>query len=468
MTKIRSAYSRSTPIPLSMQLNRQSLPSRSAARRTTGGSAPWNLTALAIRFPNSETSSVRSPRTARQRAGRDRRPALPQQAARARRWPRRATSSSSTVRARLAAAADAREGEQVVDERLHALGAVDRELDVLVCTLVELALRSGAGAPGRSSRSCAAAPAGRARRRTRTARGRRWIACSSSACASSCVRASSTSASSVTMRSRIDSISPPSSMISRAPPLTDTGCSKEPAATRRVSRPSAASGLVMMLRNSRPAPSRLPRISAAAISREVCRSAASSLSFLRAFESLVFRSPCRRSSGTLTASNSRLPVRLCAIGRVRPLRRRCRVGATKPSCHACARARTLVEVTRQRRPAGRPQAFEFPVGERLGIASRFVGLEGFGVGADDVAAYAGLLVDKGVFEAERGEQGRLHVVQDDFSLVVEPVVGEERKTDARHCEQEQDADRQPQPLPHTQAGSRSRRGPGDAHPVDGL
>ena len=49
-------------------------------------------------------------------------------------------SRSTSARSRCVEPADAGERQQVVDELLHALGAVDRELDVLVAALVELAL----------------------------------------------------------------------------------------------------------------------------------------------------------------------------------------------------------------------------------------------------------------------------------------------------------------------------------------
>ncbi len=57
---------------------------------------------------------------------------------------RRRTASFSVDQLVLAPAApDAREREQVVDQGLHPLGAVDREVDVLVGALVELAADSG-------------------------------------------------------------------------------------------------------------------------------------------------------------------------------------------------------------------------------------------------------------------------------------------------------------------------------------
>ena len=61
------------------------------------------------------------------------------------------------------------EREQVVDQRLHPDGAVDRVADVLVGLVVQLARIAARPAAGRSSPPCAAAPAGHARRRRRTA-----------------------------------------------------------------------------------------------------------------------------------------------------------------------------------------------------------------------------------------------------------------------------------------------------------
>ena len=112
----------------------------SPSMRTSGASAPRNLIALPIRFWNSDTSSVRSPRTAGQLARLSRCAPLSSSSADS-----DASACASSVvevdELELAAAApDAREREQVVDQHLHALGAVDRELDVLVGALVELAV----------------------------------------------------------------------------------------------------------------------------------------------------------------------------------------------------------------------------------------------------------------------------------------------------------------------------------------
>ena len=56
------------------------------------------------------------------------------------RWARATSSPVSTTSCGCVSAPDAREGEQVVDQLLHPLGAVDGERDVLVAALVELAL----------------------------------------------------------------------------------------------------------------------------------------------------------------------------------------------------------------------------------------------------------------------------------------------------------------------------------------
>ena len=139
MTKIRSAYSSSTPIPLSVHGEAPDAPSRSAAIATRGGSSPRNLIALAIRFWNTAVSSPASPLDRRQVAVR--RPRRPRRRARRRAVrapPRRARPRSIRSCARVIR--PTRENvEQVVDERLHPLRAVDGELDVLVRALVELA-----------------------------------------------------------------------------------------------------------------------------------------------------------------------------------------------------------------------------------------------------------------------------------------------------------------------------------------
>ena len=119
-----------------------------------------------------------------------------------------------------------RERQQVVDQVLHALRAVDREADVLVRARVELRRRSAAGAAGRTTRPCAAAPAGRARRRRRTARAR-WLERRRSA------SAACSAASSATIRARIASTSSASSTTSRRARRCVTSRSKSPRATSR-------------------------------------------------------------------------------------------------------------------------------------------------------------------------------------------------------------------------------------------
>ena len=144
MTKILSAYCGSIPIPLSPQVNshearrrRPTCATRTdapAAARPRGTSPP-----LPIRFWNSWTSRLWSPSTRGSGS-----------------W---VTSAPASLDGRLQLAKrlgedllevhlletgrlppDAGEHQQVVDELLHPLGAVDRELDVLLTALVELAL----------------------------------------------------------------------------------------------------------------------------------------------------------------------------------------------------------------------------------------------------------------------------------------------------------------------------------------
>ena len=141
MTKIRSAYSSSTPIPLSVQ--REAPEARRRARprtRRAAAPSPRNLIALAIRFWNTAVSSPASPATAGQAVG-DHLAARLLAARSASRAARLLDELARRRRARAARVmpADARELEQVVDQLLHPLGAVDRELDVAVGALVELA-----------------------------------------------------------------------------------------------------------------------------------------------------------------------------------------------------------------------------------------------------------------------------------------------------------------------------------------
>ena len=119
--------------------------------------------------------------------------------------------------ARALDATDAREGEQVVDQRLHALGAVDGEVRCTARRARRAVPRSGARASGRSSSPCAAAPGGRARRRRRTARARRWSAPARAAFSWISASAARTASRSRTIRSRIDSTSRPSRAMSLGP-----------------------------------------------------------------------------------------------------------------------------------------------------------------------------------------------------------------------------------------------------------
>ena len=108
--------------------------------RTRGGLVARNLIALPIRFWNTRVSSDASPRT----GGRSPRGhvAPDSSIAAARFAAARGRRASPRRRALVLRGdpADAGERQQVVDQVLHALGAVDGELDVLVGALVELAL----------------------------------------------------------------------------------------------------------------------------------------------------------------------------------------------------------------------------------------------------------------------------------------------------------------------------------------
>ncbi len=106
-------------------------------------------------------------------------------------------------------------------------------------------LRSGSAAPGRSSRPCAAAPAGRARRRRRTARARRSSA-SARAPAPRAPRAPiRRSPARRTMRRRIASISTPSSTTSAARPRSPAAAEVARGDAVRRRAPAAASGRVI-------------------------------------------------------------------------------------------------------------------------------------------------------------------------------------------------------------------------------
>ena len=126
-------------MPLSETANSQNSPSRRASTRTTGAaSGRWNLSPLPNRLSSSWRSSAGSPCT----AGRSPTTISPSSSARVdlqlRRRGQARSRAGPPARSRRRAA-DAGEGEQVVDQALHALRAVDGEADVLVGPLVELA-----------------------------------------------------------------------------------------------------------------------------------------------------------------------------------------------------------------------------------------------------------------------------------------------------------------------------------------
>ena len=147
-----------------------------ACTRTTGGtSGRRNFSPLPSRLIMSWRSSAASPDT----TGSSPSSMVPSTSARAgSSWAAAAARDRAQVDRleALGGPADPGEREQVVDQLLHALGAVHREPDVLVGALVELARRSGAATAGRSWTPCAAAPAGRGWPRRRTAPGRGWTA----------------------------------------------------------------------------------------------------------------------------------------------------------------------------------------------------------------------------------------------------------------------------------------------------
>ena len=141
MTKMRSAYSASMPIPLSVHVKRQKRAlALGVEARSRGGSSPRNL--IALRDQVLEHGGQQRRRRRARRAARRRRPRRRSPRARPRAGPRPAPTSSRGLDAleRRRQPADARELEQVVDQLLHPLGAVDGELDVAVGALVELAL----------------------------------------------------------------------------------------------------------------------------------------------------------------------------------------------------------------------------------------------------------------------------------------------------------------------------------------
>ena len=89
----------------------------------------------------------------------------------------------------LAFSADARIGQQILYQPLHAVGAVHRECDEVIGIGIELALVAPAPAAAYSSRPFAAAPADRAMRCRRTAPVRRSSDCSSATFCSRCASA---------------------------------------------------------------------------------------------------------------------------------------------------------------------------------------------------------------------------------------------------------------------------------------
>ena len=112
------------------------------ARRDTstrGGSSARNLIPLPIRFWNSWRSWPSSPRTVGRSPVDDRSRPTPRSVVCMPPSVSRTSSAQSTGPSRYSEVPDARVGEQVVDQALHAVHAVDREPDELVRVRVELA-----------------------------------------------------------------------------------------------------------------------------------------------------------------------------------------------------------------------------------------------------------------------------------------------------------------------------------------
>ena len=163
-------------MPLSLNENSQNSPSlrgrdrdpgRLVRRGTSARCRPGSGTRRSAARPRRAPRAVRPPRS----SACVRRPS----AARfAQAWA--SSTAQDTGSRRCAVRPDPAEREQVVDQRLHPLGAVDREARCTGRPCRRAGPRSGAAATGRSWPPCAAAPAGRARRRRRTARVRSWTA----------------------------------------------------------------------------------------------------------------------------------------------------------------------------------------------------------------------------------------------------------------------------------------------------
>ena len=292
--------------------------------------------ALAIRFWNSEASWTRSPRTvgsssasiaARRRSSIGRR--------RARRARRQRRSSSATGSRLAAAAPDPREREQVVDQRLHPLRAVDGEVDVLVGALVELAavarLQRLAEARDLAQRLLQVV-GGDVGELLELGVGARQL----ERLAASQLRARGfDGASSSTMRSRIASISsaePPA--ISRGP-LGDRERRVELAAARRAA-PAVAEARersVIARRRTRPRPSRLPRTSTAAkISSELELVWTRGSACVRAVAILRFERVVQRGELRAQRSNSSLPARSGATPRAITVRGSAEHAARRNRC----------------------------------------------------------------------------------------------------------------------------------------
>ena len=359
------------------------------------------------------------------------------------------------------AAPDAREREQVVDQRLHALGAVDGEVDVLVGALVELAAVAASAAPGRSSRPCAAAPAGRARRRRRTARARRWSAAARAPARSSCSRAASTARARATIRSRIASISSPSSRdLARAAGDRQRASNSPRGDAPRASRPSRAQRARDRAPQHEPRRERRRRGSATAarISSAVQRVSAASSSSSRARASFASSVACRRAQ----RARARRRTAACprASGAIEPRAERrgsISVGDDEVARQASRGRAHRATLRGHRRADALAARFQLAYA-RPRAAARCRRARGTRFDGEQVAAHARLLVDQRVFEFERGAARPARPGRAAGRGCRQPHVRDQRRAPMPiAASTSSDADRQRQQLPDAQRGSAPRR-----------